>query len=101
MRLKKDYIKNPIYKKDFGAEAIAQLEEEAAAIPAEACPFCGGDPVIELGFFYTANKTVRVMCSSCKIGTAPKIDGATVWGVNYTVLDCLAAAAAEWNRRQP
>lgn len=101
MRFRKDYTQNPDLVKEIGGEILAQLKDQAAETPAKACPFCGGEAVVEVGFIYGTLPTVRVMCSDCHIGTATAAAGFNFFTGEYTTIaEDLAEAAAKWNRRQ-
>ena len=100
MKLAKDYQADPNFIKEVGGEILAQLKDQAAATPAEACPFCGGEAVAELGFIYGTFPTARILCASCKIGTAPRAAGTSFTGQYTTLFDNLAEAVTRWNRRQ-
>ena len=100
MKLAKDYIAtNPEFLKNPGAEAMAELEKEAAGMIVPACPFCGGDAEIQIGSIYHDALVLAVACSSCGIGTKRLIQGQMVNGKCYSLTDRLNQAAAMWGRR--
>ena len=86
-------------------QAIAEVEQAAAATAAASCPFCGGQPEVRLCWLYKSNKEglfpdIAVRCSECKIGTRTFPVGTMITGRMYTVADRVQQAAAQWNRRQ-
>lgn len=99
MKLAKNYIVDPYFLEQLGAEALAQLDKEAAGMDVPSCPFCGGDAEIEIGFVYQNFPVLAVACSSCGIGTKRLMQGQMANGKYYSLTDRLNQAADMWRRR--
>ena len=78
---------------------LAELGETAKSITALQCPFCGGDPEVQLGLAYRDCVLLSVACSACRISTPRLITGQMISGNTYTLQDRLQEAAQLWNRR--
>lgn len=81
-------------------QAIAEVEQAAAATAAAPCPFCGGQPEVSLSWLWKFSAGIAIRCSECKIGTRTFPVGTMITGRMYTVADRVQQAAAQWNRRQ-
>ncbi len=92
----KDYSYNP---RMASLVNLAELEQTAKGIPALQCPFCGGDPEIQLTIFIADAVGISVTCSGCGISTPRLLEGQTITGNNYTLQDRLQEAVRIWSRR--
>ena len=95
----KDYRAHPNMIKLVGMRQLDELESTAEALPALACPFCGGDPEVQLAITYGEYISVYVTCSSCGIRTARLLEGRTITGNDYSLQDRLLEAVQLWSRR--
>lgn len=98
MKMKSDYLNAVAFVNDFGVEKIAKIQEAAAAVEVETCPFCGGDPELFLAHFPTPGCGIE--CSSCHCKTLIYHEGARIGSRTIeTIADCLTEAVQTWNRR--
>lgn len=95
----KDYRYNPTMINLVGMSQLEELERTAGAVPALPCPFCGGDPEVQLGITFRDIVYTYVTCSSCGVRTARLLEGQTITGNNYTLQDRLQEAVRIWSRR--
>lgn len=81
------------------ADVINPFAEEIEKASAKACPFCGGEAVLSVGFIYKITPLVSICCDACG-GSSVKLPvGTTASGKTFLFLDRFFEALNAWNRR--
>ena len=66
------------------------------------CPFCGGEAFVDQGISAYGTPGRSVVCSTCKISTAPVLEGSFSFANMthlYTLDDAERIAVEKWNTR--
>lgn len=100
-RLKYDYSGEKHLVATLGGPAVLEaVKAQVEGVDIPACPFCGGEAVVELGMMFTLS-CVSIECSHCHNRTMRVATGVDVLTQkSVSIHDAVANAIRRWSRRK-